>query len=176
MEYLGLERHMWNRVRINKKNKTKDEPYKEVIELAEFGDVEAAYNKLVNISYDMNDFWQYTIQKVYDEISPEKFYIFLMYLYIKTGNEDCNLYMAGQMVYNRPFTDDPYQFAFYHINKAINNRPDEIKYKEFLIDYIYDYPVKFMSHEEYVEIARQILEKNPNHQKSLKILNERKQE
>lgn len=93
-------------------------------------------------------------------------------MYIKTKNCDWHLFMAELLIYMMPFTDAPYTFAFYHISEAIRICPNELKYKEFLIDNFYDYPESYLLQNDYVEIAKQILTHNPYHKKSSQIINE----
>lgn len=148
----------------------KDNVYRNVIELVSELLFEKAYHKLSAEDCNYKNFWEFCIQNIEDQISGHELYLFLQYLYARTKKCDLLLYLAELLVYVMPFTDDPYTLAFLHISMAIQLCPNEIRYKEFLIDNFYDYPERYLQEEEWCEIAKQILKSNPVHEKAKKIV------
>lgn len=62
-----------------------------------------------------------------------------------------------------------YQAAFFHAKKAVGLSPNDISYKEYLLLF-YEIPEQLLTKEEATDIAKEILEEDPENKVSLFVL------
>lgn len=65
--------------------------------------------------------------------------------------------------------DGAYAAAFYHAKECVRLEPGNLSYKEFLL-FFYEIPDKLLDREMALQIAREILNEEPNRQVARKLI------
>lgn len=100
---------------------------------------------------------------------PVEMYSFLMYCIARDERAVFHFYIFQLLIFVRPFFDDPYVLAYWHMKRALTIEPDNTDIMRWILKTFEPYPERFMSNKEIVDLANQILTICPNDAKGLEI-------
>lgn len=127
---------------------------------------EEAYNAVQQIGFD--DCWdRWSEELCYKK--PMVMYNFLMYCIARTEKAQLHFYIFQLLIYIRPFFDDPYILAYWHLKRALDIEPQNIDYMRWFIKAFAYYPEKITSNEELLFVANQLLQDYPDDKTALNV-------
>nr|WP_106779158.1 hypothetical protein [Lysinibacillus timonensis] len=96
-------------------------------------------------------------------------YGFVSYLLLE--EETSELHYIASYLFSMAFNhlEGAYQIAFHHAIKAAELSPNDMSYKEYLL-FFNDIPDKLLGNKKALEIAKEILKKEPNNKAALSVV------
>jgi hypothetical protein len=100
---------------------------------------------------------------------PMQMYGFLMYLVSRNETALLHFYIFQLLIYIKPFFDDPYVLAYWHMKRALELEPTNIDYMRWTLKVFEPYPEKLITDADLLKWANSILEICPDDKKALEV-------
>lgn len=124
--------------------------------------------KYLSIHMDLETLTDTLYLIAYDDetITP---YGFVNYLLLDKESSELHYLASFLLSMGLNHLEGAYQTAFFHAKKAVELSPNDISYKEYLLLF-YEIPEQLLTKEEATDIAKEILEEDPENKASLFVL------
>lgn len=100
---------------------------------------------------------------------PMEIYSFLMYCIARDEKTLFHFYIFQLLVFIKPFFDDPYVLAYWHMRRALTIEPENTDIMRWILKAFEPYPERFMSDVELLALAERILSVCPDDAKALEV-------
>lgn len=129
---------------------------------------EDAYYAVIEIGID--ECWdKWNNRFCYKE--PMKMYSFLMYCISREERAVFHFYIFQLLIFIKPFFDDPYVLAYWHIKQALKMEPENIDIMRWILKVFEPYPERLIADVELLDLADKILSVIPDDEKALEVKN-----
>lgn len=126
---------------------------------------DAFYAVMKNDIYECWDEW--SVNLCYKE--PMKMYSFLMYCISREEKAAYHFYIFQLLIFIKPFFDDPYVLAYWHIKQALKLEPENVDIMRWILLVFEPYPERLITGVELLNLADKILSVSPKDEKALEV-------
>ena len=130
------------------------------------GDFSKAKHLSIHMNLEALTDTLYLIAYDNETIAP---YGFVNYLLLDKESSELHYLASYLLSMGLNHLEGAYQTAFFHAKKAVELSPNDNSYKEYLLLF-YEIPEQLLTKEEATDIAKKILEKDPENKASLFVL------
>lgn len=131
----------------------------EVRELILAGEFKKAYSQIN--SSNIKNLRDFILTEAFDKGSIT-FYGFVCYLILLDEKASLHDLATDVLAYPLSYFEGAYPTALFHARRALELDPQNLEYLKFLL-FFHDIPDKLIKKEEAIEIAREVLKRDPDH-------------
>ncbi len=126
------------------------------------------YEKLANMHFDYN---LEAFTEMFNGVCSEKKYAYLIYVMAKSETTDLHLLICDFLSYTDTFFVDRYTVQKWHLKRALEISPNNVKVMSWIIDEFYDHPDSPFKNNEIYQYALLVHEAYPDDKRAMEVIN-----